>query len=78
MLYSGEIIDNTYKIVNEIGSGGMGVVYLAFHLRLEKYVVMKKFKGDVSNVSLLRNEVYITLIYRKFMILLNLKMIYTQ
>lgn len=57
MLYSGEIIDNTYKIVNEIGSGGMGVVYLAFHLRLEKYVVMKKFKGDVSNVSLLRNEV---------------------
>lgn len=44
MLYSGEIIDNTYKIVNEIGSGGMGVVYLAFHLRLEKYVVMKNLR----------------------------------
>ena len=57
MLYSGEIIDNTYQIVNEIGSGGMGVVYLAFHLRLKKYVVMKKFKGDVSDVTLLRNEV---------------------
>ena len=41
MLYSGEIIDNTYKIVNEIGSGGMGVVYLAFHLRLEKYADCK-------------------------------------
>lgn len=57
MLYGGEIIDNTYQIINEIGKGGMGVVYLAFHLRLKKYVVMKKFKGDVSNISLLRNEV---------------------
>lgn len=57
MLYNGEIIDDRYQIVNEIGSGGMGVIYLAYHIKLEKYVVMKKFKGDVTNKSLLRNEV---------------------
>lgn len=57
MLYNGEIIDGRYQIVNEIGSGGMGVIYLAYHIKLEKYVVLKKFKGDVSNKSLLRNEV---------------------
>ena len=57
MLYDGCIIDNTYKILGEIGSGGMGVVFLAYHLRLEKYVVLKKFKGDYKDISLLRNEV---------------------
>ena len=44
MLFGGDIVNDTYSIVEEIGSGGMGVVYLAYHLRLEKYVVMKKIK----------------------------------
>lgn len=57
MLHCNEIIDNTYQIVSEIGSGGMGVVYLAYHLRLQKYVVMKKIKINSSDINLLRNEV---------------------
>lgn len=57
MLFSGDIVNNTYSIVEEIGSGGMGVVYLAYHLRLEKYVVMKKIKNRNLDSSLLRNEV---------------------
>lgn len=57
MLHCNEIIDNTYQIVSEIGSGGMGVVYLAYHLRLQKYVVMKKIKLNSSDINLLRNEV---------------------
>ncbi|MBQ4569198.1 MAG: protein kinase [Ruminococcus sp.] len=57
MLYSGLIVDNTYQIIEEIGSGGMGVVYLAFHIRLEKYVVMKKIKNSNANIAMLRNEV---------------------
>lgn len=56
MLYIGDVVDNTYQILNEIGSGGMGVIYLAYHIRLQKYVVMKKLKGEFSDISLLRNE----------------------
>lgn len=57
MLLSGRIIDNTYQVCEEIGAGGMGVVYLAYHLRLDKYVVMKKIKNPLADISLLRNEV---------------------
>lgn len=57
MLYSGDIIDNSYQVCEEIGSGGMGVVYLAYHLRLDKYVVMKKMKNPAVSFQLLRNEV---------------------
>ncbi len=57
MLYNGQIVDNTYQIIEEIGSGGMGVVYLAYHLRLEKYIVMKKIKGNFSDMAFIRNEV---------------------
>lgn len=57
MLYKNLIIDNTYQIMDEIGSGGMGVVYLAYHIRLRKYVVLKKIKNPNADVSLLRNEV---------------------
>lgn len=57
MLYEGLVIDNTYQIIREIGSGGMGVVYLAYHLRLKKYVVMKRIKNSSFDLTLLRNEV---------------------
>ena len=57
MLYNNQIVDNTYQIIREIGSGGMGVVYLAYHLRLEKYIVMKKIKGQYSDMAFIRNEV---------------------
>lgn len=57
MLYENMIINDTYQVVEEIGSGGMGVVYLAYHLHLLKYVVLKKIKNPYANISLLRNEV---------------------
>ena len=57
MLFGGDNVNDTYSIVEEIGSGGMGVVYLAYHLRLEKYVVMKKIKNRNLDSSFLRNEV---------------------
>lgn len=37
-----EILNNTYRILQEIASGGMGTVFLAYHLRLQKYVVIKR------------------------------------
>lgn len=42
----GEVIDNSYQILEEIGRGAGGVVYKAYHIRLQKYVVVKKIKDD--------------------------------
>lgn len=57
MLYPELIVNGTYSVIREIGSGGMGVVYLAYHLRLNKYVVMKKMKNSTADLSTIRNEV---------------------
>lgn len=56
MLYCGEVVNNTYRIISEIGSGGMGVVYLAYHIRLQKNIVMKKIKSKNLDLAMLRNE----------------------
>ena len=57
MLFENMIIGGSYRIINEIGSGGMGTVYLAYHTRLDKYVVLKQIKNLNADISLLRNEV---------------------
>lgn len=41
-------IESTYEIVREIGSGGGGIVYLARHKRLSKWVVLKADKRPLS------------------------------
>ena len=56
MLYPDLVVNSTYKVVREIGAGGMGVVYLAYHLRLDKYIVMKKIKNSSASLSVIRNE----------------------
>lgn len=43
----GDIISDTYQIVEQIGSGAGGIVYKARHLRLETDVVIKKIKDEV-------------------------------
>lgn len=57
MIRSGDILDNKYRVINEIGEGGAGVVYLAYHLSLEKYVVLKKMKYKSVRISDARTEV---------------------
>lgn len=48
---AGEILDSTYEIREQIGSGSGGTVYRAYHKRLQKDVVLKKI-----NQSSERNE----------------------
>ncbi len=45
-LEDGIIINNTYKVMRPIGEGGSGEVFLAWHLNLEKDVVIKRIKDD--------------------------------
>ncbi len=46
MFKQGEILNNTYQILEEIDQGGAGVIYLAYHLRLQKRIVVKKLKDS--------------------------------
>ena len=53
----GQVIQETYIIQREIGEGGAGVVYLAYHMRLQKYVVLKRIKDIAINSLDSRAEV---------------------
>lgn len=53
-----KVIASTYEIIEKIGSGGGGIVYLANHLRLDKKVILKADKRRLSTKpELLRREV---------------------
>lgn len=56
MLERGTIIGGTYEIMEEIGSGGGGIVYKARHIRLETDVVVKKIRDEVRNKIQSRQE----------------------
>jgi len=50
--------DPTYQIESEIGSGGGGIVYKAWHKRLQMHVVIKELKcGSQNDIETQRNEV---------------------
>ena len=57
MWRNNDIVDGTYQIVRQLGSGGTGVVFLAYHLRLMKYVVLKRIKDNFADLIQVRNEV---------------------
>ena len=56
MLIENQILSDCYQILQPIGKGGTSSVYLAYHLRLQKYVVIKKLRGTVTDPVLLRTE----------------------
>lgn len=55
-LEKGIILEQTYEIIEEIGSGGGGIVFRARHLRLQTDVVVKKIKDDVRGKVKSRQE----------------------
>ena len=46
MIEKGRILNDTYEIIEPIGEGGAGQVFLAWHKNLEKKVVVKKIKEN--------------------------------
>lgn len=51
------VLNNTYRILRPIGSGGVGEIYLGYHLNLRKYVVIKKVKDHCTGLLNNRTEV---------------------
>ena len=45
-----------YRLIKQIGKGGTGVVYLAWHERLRKYVVLKEIMLGTTDPDFLRHE----------------------
>lgn len=56
MLQNGDIIGGMYQVVREIGKGGTGVIYLGYHLRLQKQVVIKRIKDNFTGRVNVRAE----------------------
>src|SRR5215216_134422 len=45
-----------YEILEEIGQGGMGVIYKAFHPQFKKYVAIKEVRSDLASVASIRRQ----------------------
>ena len=56
VLEKGTILENTYEIIEEIGSGGGGIVFRARHLRLQTDVVVKRIRDEVRGKMKSRQE----------------------
>lgn len=55
MLEIGSLVDGKYKILNEIGQGGMSVVYLAMNERANKQWAIKEVRKDgVKNFAVVK------------------------
>ena len=51
-------IRRSFRMESEIGAGGGGAVYKAWHKRMQKYVVVKEYKHDSKNdAKTRRNEI---------------------
>lgn len=56
MLQNGDVIDGMYQVIREIGKGGTGVIYLGYHLRLRKQIVIKRIKENYTGRINVRGE----------------------
>lgn len=57
MLVPGTLISDTYRVISKIGAGGGGIVYKAYHERLQTYVVVKQIRDRVKGILNSRAEV---------------------
>ena len=56
MFEKGQVLNETYQVIEQIGSGGGGIVYKAFHLHLNQFVAIKLIKSGALGDMDLRGE----------------------
>ena len=56
MLEIGSYLNNKYKILSVIGSGGMSVVYLALNERVNKTWAIKEVRKDGGNDAQVKRQ----------------------
>lgn len=56
MFKKGQVLNGTYQVIEQIGSGGGGIVYKAFHLHLNQLVAIKLIKSGALGDMDLRGE----------------------
>src|SRR5512138_2027221 len=55
--FSGQILNNRYRIIRLLGTGGMGAVYFAHDPVLERNVAIKQLQADPITDQLLSQQV---------------------
>lgn len=56
MKFNVPAFDDTYEIICQLSAGGGGIIYKAYHKRLNKYVVVKRIKNSVKDKIDVRGE----------------------
>ena len=56
-MQKGDILNYTYQLIEPIGKGGLGSIWLAYHTNLRKYVVVKKVHDRFTTLVNCRIEV---------------------
>ncbi len=57
MIYQGQILKGTYEVMEPIGEGSAGLVFLGWHINLRKKIVIKKIKDKYVDHINVRTEV---------------------
>lgn len=52
----GQLLNDTYRILEPLGQGGLGTIYLGYHEHLQKYVVIKRIKDNCADRVNVRAE----------------------
>jgi serine/threonine protein kinase len=55
-LVPGQVLENKYRVSKMLGGGAMGIVYEAYHLRLEKSVAIKVLRPELASMEELRDR----------------------